>query len=745
MKIKYCIFPLLLLLLFMGRQQAVAQNDAAGTATADTVADPYFGLSHYEGLVTSKINLLARAYGDSVVLRWAAEDYVSWVTLNRDGYDILRMERVSADSVELLTLATALKPLPLEAFHQKYGEKDTLALVAMAALYGQGQMDYQATKNRPGTMGAMVEHSEEQNTLYAFAIMASEWRRDLASDLAMRYIDKTAQRGHSYSYIVKPHVWDQDSTIIFESGAVNNLLNERYRPGQFTPQVRDSISEVNTVTLEWTPGIYGSFEVERREAGKGRHQTWQRITAKPYVHSIIEEEDGRERGCLFTDRVPRPGNYEYRILAHDPFGDLTEPSKPYLVRMPDIEPPSAPVVQGIYVVRKNPDDLMKDVEALVHFSKQPLEDDLTGYRIFYRHTQQTGGQWKELTSILLAPTDTLVKLDVTGLPTGMISVAAFDTAHNVTYSMPVEMRLSDLKAPDAPKNLRADARPDGHIILTWTPCPEPDVKVYDVAFANDTTHTFLLRGQVPAADSTFTDTLALDNNQRYIYYKVRAADYSTNVGDFTPWLQVERPTNLPPLPPHLDTAYVSRERIHAEWLVATDANMKFHNLLRRRTDQQEWMLLRRLDADSVAAEGYRIRMDDTPEQTRQHRYEYVVESWNSSMLCSGPSPAYSVSFAGSWVIDARIRLAGDYFKEQDEVRLAWSTEGVLPTGDHYYCLWRKTTGDDDFRFMLSIEPDAVEFTDRSLESGQTAEYRLTIQYDDGRSSQPSNIIGVKVE
>ena len=29
-------------------------------------------------LVTSKIKLLTRTYGDSIVLRWAPEDYVSW-------------------------------------------------------------------------------------------------------------------------------------------------------------------------------------------------------------------------------------------------------------------------------------------------------------------------------------------------------------------------------------------------------------------------------------------------------------------------------------------------------------------------------------------------------------------------------------------------------------------------------------------------------------------------------------------
>ena len=70
---------LALALQLFGWQQVQAQTptDSMAPAETDTLpADPYFGLSHYEGLVTSKIGMLARTYGDSIVLRWAAEDYV---------------------------------------------------------------------------------------------------------------------------------------------------------------------------------------------------------------------------------------------------------------------------------------------------------------------------------------------------------------------------------------------------------------------------------------------------------------------------------------------------------------------------------------------------------------------------------------------------------------------------------------------------------------------------------------------
>ena len=46
-------------------------------------------------LVTTKIRLLTRSYGDSIVLRWIAEDYVSYNYLATLGVNVLRVTRDS--------------------------------------------------------------------------------------------------------------------------------------------------------------------------------------------------------------------------------------------------------------------------------------------------------------------------------------------------------------------------------------------------------------------------------------------------------------------------------------------------------------------------------------------------------------------------------------------------------------------------------------------------------------------------
>ena len=51
-------------------------------------------------IVTTKIRLLTRSYGDSIVLRWLAEDFVSYKYLATTGVNVLRVKHdVSEDTL----------------------------------------------------------------------------------------------------------------------------------------------------------------------------------------------------------------------------------------------------------------------------------------------------------------------------------------------------------------------------------------------------------------------------------------------------------------------------------------------------------------------------------------------------------------------------------------------------------------------------------------------------------------------
>ena len=692
----------------------------------------------------ANINVLVRTYGDSVVLRWAADDYVAWRYLNRVGVNI---SRVDEETRMTETLVTGLKPATLEEFRSHYAESDSLAALVMGALYDENMGKNEVTKDEPGSMGALYESSQSQQLRYGLGLLASEWRQDLATRMAVRFTDRTAKRGRSYTYYISPAVIDTTGKVIIRAGMKDSVKNEHFKPEPFDVKLTDSISYPNGIHLRWTDRLYSSYEIERRVQGT---REWQRLNKLPYV--IMNIVPGAD--CIYGDNVDEPGTYEYRVMAHDPFGELTEPSPVHAVTITDMRPPVPPRLTWIEIDRRNDDDPSKEIFATIHFRKDTMEADYVGAVPVYYHERITEGKWRPLVDKPLAPTDTVVTVDVTNLQTGQLAIAAYDTAHNVSYSIPQILRVSDMKAPEAPKGLKAECRlepkdsldlPLGLITLTWQPVENDDIDYYEVVFANDTTHTFMARkgGIVAGRDTVFVDTVAVDVNQKYIYYKVRAIDYSTNIGEFSDILQVVRPSAVPPTVAHIDSTNVSGSGIFMRWIAGSDAQMAYHNVYRRLMSDKEWTVLRRCDADSVKAHNNYIDLFDVPKVNSREEYVYAIESFNYSGISSGLSLQYITRFTGDAVFDTPITLYGGYEEDKHMTRLAWEVNQLPEGKDWYFCVWRQGPDDERFQFLLSAEPGERDFTDYLLRPGQTAHYYVQIQMEDGRESRPSNIVTIK--
>lgn len=692
----------------------------------------------------ANINVLVRTYGDSVVLRWAADDYVAWRYLNRVGVNI---SRVDEETRMTETLVTGLKPATLEEFRSHYAESDSLAALVMGALYDENMAKNEVTKDEPGSMGALYESSQSQQLRYGLGLLASEWRQDLATRMAVRFTDRTAKRGRSYTYYISPAVIDTTGKVIIRAGMKDFVKNERFNPEPFDVKLTDSISYPNGIHLRWTDRLYSSYEIERRVQGT---REWQRLNKLPYV--IMNIVPGAD--CIYGDNVDEPGTYEYRVIAHDPFGELTEPSPVHAVTISDMRPPVPPRLTWIEIDRRNADDPSKEIFATIHFRKDTMEADYVGAVPVYYHERITEGKWRPLVEKPLAPTDTMVTVDVSNLTTGQVAIAAYDTAQNVSYSIPQLLRVSDMKAPDAPQGLKAETRlqpidtlamPLGLITLTWQPVAGDDIDYYEVVFANDSTHTFMARqhGIVSGRDTVFVDTVAVDVNQKYIYYMVRAVDYSSNEGEFSDMLQVIRPSAVPPTVAHIDSTHVDGNGIFMRWIAATDEQMAYHHVYRRLISEKEWTLLRRCDADSVKACNYRIDLMDVPKVNSREEYVYAVESFNYSGISSGLSLQFVTRFTGENVFNQPITLYASYDENKHKTQLAWEIEKTPEGSDWYFCVWRQGPDDDRFQFLLSAEPHERDFTDYLLRPGQKARYYVQIQMEDGRESKPSNIVTIK--
>ena len=710
----------------------------------------------YHPLVTSKIKLLTRTYGDSIVLRWVAEDFVSYHYLATFGVNVFRVEHDSLEGMKVDTLAYALKPLTAKQFEAKYPTTDSLAMVAMNVLHGEGRDEHKEKGFMPGT----EDESQSQDLKYGFGMLVCEWRKDLAEDMAVRFTDRNVTPGGVYEYIIQPTVHN-DSVLIFEPGVAENVVNNPYKPEPYLPQMRDSITATQRVQLEWWDGVHSGFEIERHQltdvmGNMVPDNPWVRTTPRPYV-PMVEQPDG-ETYCLIVDSVPALGTWEYCIRGYDSFGDITERSHTRQVFFPDMTPPSAPILKYIVIERPDSTDLMAKVTANVIWEKDSLEDDLMGYRIFYHPLMNEGEPWQAMNLDLLPPTDTIKALDMTGKRTGMMYISAYDKAGNESKSFVQQIRLTDFKAPMVPDSLRAiirsiDLDTDtmaikhrwAYVDLYWQPHPEDDdIAYFDIAFANDTTHKFLVRNEGGIHENHFVDSLALNANQKYVYYKVRAVDYSTNVGDWSPWIQVERPHITPPSEPHLGHSQHSDENgMYMEWIVGADADMKYHVVYRRLGESGPWDILGKFDADSIKQAGNKIIIRDNPPYSQTERYYYFCKSINSSPFTTS-SLDVSWKHRGPRVLNVKIELSGTYDPEEKASRLAFfiADESTLPEGDWYFTIYRKGPGQQKFAYYMSANKEDRGYVEHTLKPGETAEYFVELQFADGRHSPSSNTVSV---
>ena len=754
---KKILFTVALLLLSAGAW-AQTGHTVVSDSPVDSTATKTF--SFQGGLLTSKIAAMARTYGDRVYLRWVPEDYVSYLFLTTYGVNVLRE---NAHTYELDTLAMALKPWTENQFKAKYETTDEPAMICLGVLYGEGRLQYGQTREKPSTMDAKSEVNSEQDISFAMAMLASEWRPDLAEAMAVGLIDRTAKRDSVYNYYIQPSDWEALGTkIIFEPGVVQKLANTSFTPADYDPGLADSLVSPRRVNLYWIDDFHSSFEIERREVadadGRKIDGPWQRVNQKPFVTMIEQATPGLN---IYSDSVTHDGTWQYRIAAHDAFGTLT-PTTPVLTSyVRDIEPPVAPELKYIVIGRPEEDPMARVIANVVWQNPERQFPDIAGYMVQYYQEKETGYRWMPLTPLapdatprsdhLISPKDTIASFDVSGLTTGMIVVSAYDKAGNESQSMAQLIRLTDYKAPDAPDSLHCQTvvmGDMGYALVGWkmTNPLDDDIAYFDLAFANDTTHVFLPTNQAGIRETMYIDTLALDVNQKYIYYKVRAIDYSGNIGEWSRPLQVKRPHNTPPTTPHLDTSSHDDEKgMDMRWIVGMDADMDYHLLQRRIGDNGPWEVLQRWDADSLAAmKSYAIDVHDNPSFQQEKRIYYRVESFNSTNMTS-TSMAVSWMHRGPRYFDIPIRLAGDYVSASNEVRLVWET-GQVPAlvkdTPYYYCIFRRGPGETDFSYVTNVASTEQEYSEQTLAKGEQADYYISIRFKDGRESKPSNTVTV---
>ncbi len=667
---------------------------------------------------TAQLQLSAKSYGDSIVLRWAPDAPGAWTTANKYGYVIERTlvpDTGSFDPASYRQLnEPVIKPWPLDQWAAIAGEKsdNPVAAVAAQALYGE---------SFSGSGAGFVEMADEFANRWSFALLAADMSAVTADALGLRYVDRTIQRGKTYIYRVSCPV----DTSVYKIDAGYFVVNSGDVTEVPKPFISRAIETENLVQLEWDrefhEGLFTAYWIERSD-NKGR--SYKKLNSVPFINP---QNDVRKESniIIFGDSLQE--NYKpywYRIVGITSFGEESRPSDPIVAMGRDKTPPSAP--EHLKATS------LGGPRIRLTWEKKEKEKDLKGFLIGRSHTSLE--DFVPLFDKPLPPsTQSWTDENADPSTSNYYVVAAVDTAGNGSVSLIAYGMIIDSIPPAPPVKLTGSIDSTGIVRVTWSLGSEPDLAGYMIYFANDSTHVFSSTTPKPVRDTVFIDTISLKTLTKKIYYRVKAVDVTYNYSDFSSILELKKPDIVPPSSPVISSYKITDSGIWLEWIPSMSNDVSRH-ILSRKTDDGPWSEYR----DFSQTSGVHTFTDTS--LVAGSEYSYRLRAEDESGNLSPLSMEFTLKFTGSPVMVAVNNIFATLSDDQRGILVNWN---YPVEGDYRYVVYRAVNG-GNFQTIGSVDRPKNTYSDKNIHKGLMYEYQVRAFYKNGKKSALGKVAGVKV-
>jgi uncharacterized protein len=688
---------------------------------------------------TAQLYLLARAKGDSIVLRWAPSTSGGWLAGNRAGYVVSRGLLKRDGSIDKSTIAvlttSPLMPWSNVEFGQRADHGNRWAAVASGSLHAKSFVPEMQQRSETGQIKAATD---DLLARYAYAMLAADNDPVAANGLALRFVDRNVAAGERYVYSVRPATKDTSYAVLegVTTASPGAALPDPPPPGL------EAESLDRLVILRWLDGVpgarYGGFYISRSDDGG---KTYSRLHQNLFIPGGEAVDDPH---IAFPDSaVVNYRRYIYRVQGVTPFGELSESAE--VEAMPhDVTPPSPPIAE-------RPVDLGRK-GTRISWDMPAASEDLHGFVVLRSAFWQTGyhpAQEPVTTKVsdndpavlaraiqrnILAPTARAFT-DSLGTPAEpYYIVASIDTAGNLGRSLPVYSERIDTMPPGIPVGIRGTIDSLGVVRLHWHLGPEPNLLGYRVYWSNSATDTFAVRVAAPIADTTFTDTVEVNTLTRHVYYRITAVNNRYIPSPFSPIIALTRPDIIPPAAPQFVSVIVSDSAVVLKWAPSPSADVRSHHLLRRRYSDSSWASLKSLGRlDSAYAD--KSVMANTI-------YEYVVEAIDSSGLHSPQSVSVVARPYDTGVRPPVADLRAVYNPEKKFVDLKWSYASSKK--EHFWFVLYRDVAGKGLESFKALDGSARSFEDDANLGKGVHRYAIKVRTDVGGEPPLSDPVEVDV-
>ncbi len=687
--------------------------------------------------------VLAKSFGDSVVLRWGPRTVASWLDGNRFGY-IVEKVRVDESSISGEVVAERLTPEPmipwtLEEWERQIGGDTTKTwmAVAMQSLHGEAATPEQMGASENTYRAADLRAAELANR-HGFTLFAADQSAEAARGLAMRLVDRNVTPKGRYAYRVYIAGLDAANAFRHDTGyALVDMADPAFNP---TPIGVNAIGYDGAIRVAWQDDPLAGFSgywIEREENG-----AWRRLNSLPVVLvkrereiEVVEPSDSvvttvdheySSRVMSYVDSsIVNYRTYKYRVIGVDPFADLSEPVE---VEGSGRDLTSLPAPQNISSEETGVSEVTIRWEMPAEVS-----GDLQGYRIMRGATED--GPFNAVNETLL-PAGTLeYVVSDANEEEAYYSIIAVDTAGNETPSLVLLAEAIDRLPPSAPTGLRGVVDSSGMIVITWDMNPEKDINGYKVFFSNDRDYEYSLLTNYPLRDTVFRDSLRIQNAEKKIYYRVMAVDRRLNQSSFSEVLELEQPDYNPPDVPAFRNIVSTDSSVILYWGRASAADIENQFVMRREaTSDGEWEMVASLDPLKERFEDVTV----VPETI----YHYYLYTEDNAGLRSEES---DVIYAGAYDItppDGVEDLVVTFDRDSWQVRLSWRYRGEPGVEASRIVVYRAGLEENLERYE-TVDAKRREFVDVSIGTEPIWKYAVRVETSEG-DSEMSDVVVVPI-
>ncbi len=681
-------------------------------------------------LLQSGIKVIAKAYDDSVVLRWAPTRPWAWHKLNNIGYRIERTDITEKDNAkkEILTPAP-LKPYTLEKFKTSFKPDNNNAAIAAQCLYGKN-FD---TNLRPG-QSAIEDKATVSDARYGYTLMVSDFDANVGVATALRFTDKTAKKGNKYIYRIMPAGLATQGTI--DTGTV--LIINTKKSNNNKPDIAEALAFDQVSELHWNRAgseEWSGFYIERSDDG----ENYKTLNNLPFISStpdtaVMKRDSARARSFamlqsqhIFIDSLPRNyKNYYYRIRGVNAFAEVSDYSAVITVMGKDMTPPVA-------VNILNP-AFISDRKIKISWKKDVMEKDCKGYYI--TRSNKINGPYETLNTEPLSPTTTEFT-DNNAFAHGgtYYIVVTADTANNISSSTPAMGLVPDNSPPVAPAGLTGTIDKRGIVSLHWTANKEEDIKGYKVYFANAADHVFAQVTTEPDSLTYFTDSINLKTLTKDIWYKLVAVDENNNHSDFSAPVKLRKPDIVPPAAPVGTNVKLHDKSVDIDWIQSSSNDAAGYIVYRQPVKGEKMIVARVKHNPSYSS----FHFTDSTLKTNQS-YLYSAETIDEDSLHSAASVPVQVNIHSIKERPAISTLQAVYNSTSKTIQLNWQYDAE---GDYFFIIYR-ASGDEPLQRLQSVNKDSKKFNDVSTVSGRKYSYAIQAVFrDENGNTKLSGVISVE--